>query len=123
MRNTSIGLAALMATAAVAHAADNVSGDALRGMVTGKTVHVATAVGTVPISFRGDGTMSGRSQGLASYTMATSDRGRWWVSGNRLCQQWEQWFQKETHCFEMRRDGAKLYWSGGGRSGTAMIAN
>ena len=123
MRTIWIGLAALMVSAAAAHPADYVSGDALRGMFTGKTVHVATAVGSVPISFKGDGTMFGRSQGLASYTMATSDRGRWWISGNRLCQQWEQWFHKEPHCFEMRREGSKLFWSGGGRSGTAMIAN
>ena len=123
MRKISIGVAALMAMTVAGQAADTVSGEALRGMVSGKTVHVSTADGTVPISFRVDGTMSGRAQGLASYAMAASDRGRWWISGNRLCQQWAQWFHNETHCFEMRRDGAKLFWTGGGRSGTAMIAN
>ena len=106
-----------------ASAADSVSGDALRSTVSGKTVHISTPLGTVPVSFRVDGTMSGRSQGLASYAFAASDRGRWWVSGDRLCQKWEQWFDKATHCFAMKRAGKTLYWSGAGRSGVATIAN
>ncbi|CAN0501857.1 unnamed protein product [Phaeothamnion confervicola] len=116
-------LATGAASCHAAFAADSVGGDDLRTAIAGKTVHVTTPIGTVPVSFRSDGTMSGRSSGVAAYAMAAADQGRWWVIGDRLCQQWAKWFNKATHCFSMRREGRTLYWSGSGRSGVATIAN
>ena len=113
----------IVAATQAARAADTVGGEALRTAIAGKTVHVETPVGTVPVNFRADGTMSGRSSGLASYAMAAADQGRWWVAGDRLCQQWAKWFGSSTRCFAMQRDGRKLYWSGSGHSGVATIAN
>jgi len=114
---------ALLTTLASANAADVVAADAVRPTIAGKTIQIATPVGRVPVKFRPDGSMTGGSQGLASYAMSTSDRGRWWVAGNKLCQQWQSWFDKATHCFELRREGQTLYWSGSGRSGVATISN
>jgi hypothetical protein len=114
---------ALLTTLASANAADVVAADAVRPTIAGKTIQIATPVGRVPVNFRPDGSMTGGSQGLASYAMSTSDRGRWWVAGNKLCQQWQSWFDKATHCFELRREGQTLYWSGSGRSGVATISN
>lgn len=118
-----IAVVALLATSGSPNAAEVVSAEELRPTISGKTIQIATPIGRVPVSFRADGSMTGGSQGLASYAMATSDRGRWWVTGNKLCQQWQSWFDKATHCFELRREGRTLYWSGSGRSGVATISN
>ncbi len=118
-----IATLALFASFVSASAAEIVTADAVRPTLAGKTIQIATPIGRVPVNFRPDGSMTGGSQGLASYAMSTSDRGRWWVSGNKVCQQWQSWFDKATHCFELRRDGQKLYWSGSGRSGVATISN
>lgn len=123
MRSAFVAVCALGVCAGSAGAAETVTGDELRSAVAGKLVHVSTPLGTVPVNFRSDGTMTGRSQGLAAYAFATSDRGRWWINGDKLCQRWEQWFGQATHCFAMRRAGRTLYWTGGGRSGVATIAN
>lgn len=116
-------LCLIVSATQMAAAADEAAGNALRTALAGKTVHVETAIGTVPVNFRPDGTMSGRSTGLAAYAMASADQGRWWVIGDRLCQQWAKWFSNSTRCFSMRRDGRKLYWTGNGHSGVATIAN
>ena len=122
-RHLQLLLPCVLLVGAPAIAADPLAGDALRGLIAGKTVHVATPVGTVPVSFRADGTMSGRSPAIASYAMTAADEGRWWVAGDRLCQQWSTWFNRSTHCFAMKREGRTLYWNGAGRSGTATIGN
>lgn len=118
-----IAAMALLASFGAAGAAEIITAEAVRPTLAGKTIQIATPMGTVPVNFRPDGSMTGGSQGLASYAMATTDRGRWWVSGNKLCQQWQSWFDKATHCFELRRAGQTIYWSGGGRSGVATISD
>ena len=123
MFRIAIAAVALIATFGSSSAAEMVTAESVRPTIAGKTIQIATPIGKVPVSFRPDGSMTGGSQGLASYAMSTSDRGRWWVSGNKLCQQWQSWFDKATHCFELRREGRTLYWSGSGRSGVATISN
>lgn len=118
-----IAAMALLASIGSASAAEIIAAEAVRPTLAGKTIQISTPMGTVPVNFRADGSMTGGSHGLASYAMATTDRGRWWVSGNKLCQQWQNWFDKATHCFELRREGQTLYWSGGGRSGVATISD
>ena len=111
------------ATVATASGAEILTGEALRSAVVDKTVFVDTPIGAVPISFKGDGSMSGRSRALAAYAMATTDRGRWWIAGNRLCKRWDTWFEKSTHCYAMRREGQTLHWSrSDGHVGTARLS-
>jgi hypothetical protein len=66
------------------------------------------SLGTVAASLsRGDG---------------ASDHGKWWVSGNRLCQKWYAWMNGRTYCYRLTRSGSMVHWTrDDGRSGTARI--
>ena len=57
---------------------------ALKLAVTGRTVHLDTPLGiTVPITYHGNGLMSGKA-GVLSYILgADNDRGRWWVENGK----------------------------------------
>ena len=96
---------------------------ALRKAVAGKTVHLATALGSLPINYRTDGTMFGRAGFLASYTGSDRDRGRWWIVGDKLCQRWNTWLGGKSYCFWLRQLGATVHWTrDDGLSGLAAIA-
>jgi hypothetical protein len=97
--------------------------DALRKTVAGKTVHLATPLGGLPISYRADGTMWGRAGSLAAYTGSERDRGRWWVVADKLCQRWNTWLGGRSYCFTLRQQGGStVHWTrSDGLSGTASI--
>jgi hypothetical protein len=98
-------------------------GGNLRKAVVGKTVHLATPMGGLPISYRADGTMSGSAGTLAAYTGLLSDRGRWWVVADKLCQRWNSWLGGRSHCFTLRHEGGTVHWTrDDGLSGVATIA-
>ena len=100
------------------------SGDALRRTVTGKTIVITTSMGSLPIAYRGDGTMSGKAKPLGMITGREEDRGHWWVSGDQLCQKWSFWLDNQSYCFTLRVSGAKVHWRrNDGKSGTAVIAS
>ena len=98
--------------------------DALRRAVAGRTVHLATPLGSLPIKYRLDGTMSGSAGSLASYTGSERDRGRWWVVADKLCQRWNMWLDAKSYCFRLRQqDGSTVHWTrNDGVSGVATIA-
>jgi len=97
-------------------------GESLRRAVAGKTVHLATPMGALPISFRIDGSMFGRAGDLASYTGSAQDRGRWWVATEKLCQRWQTWLGGQTYCFILRQQGKVVHWvRNDGLSGKANI--
>lgn len=99
------------------------AGDALRKTVMGKTYNLQTAVGVIPVSFRGNGTMAGTAKSLPAYIGPDRDSGSWWIAGNQLCQRWSSWLQGRQHCFTVRASGRTLHWrSGDGQSGTATLA-
>ena len=87
-----ICLSALWVTTTVAYAEPlTMAGKNLRQAISGRTVFLATPVGAVPIRYRRNGTMLGSARGLiAQVTGSKSDKGRWWIIGNRLCQRWSQ---------------------------------
>jgi hypothetical protein len=100
------------------------NGDSLRAAVAGKTVYLATPVGALPISYRPNGTMQGRSGRLAMYVGAETDHGNWWIARDRLCQRWQTWLDGKAYCYTMRREGDTVHWSrNDGRTGTATIAH
>lgn len=101
-----------------------VTGDALRLLAAGKTVHLESPYGTLPVTFKEDGTLAAKaSAGLALYLGSTADRGRWTVQGDRICQKFFRWFHGETHCMRVGQDGRKITWRrDDGLSGTAVIA-
>lgn len=96
---------------------------ALRKAVAGKTVHLATPLGGLPINYRADGTMSGSAGALASYTGSERDRGRWWVVADKLCQRWNTWLAAKSYCFRRREQGGRIvHWTrNDGLSGVATI--
>jgi hypothetical protein len=117
-----MGMAVPLA-AALADDARPLSGDGLRTAVAGKTVHLETPIGTLPINFGSDGSMSAKAGAVASYTGSASDNGSWWVTGEKLCSRWNSWLKGKTHCFTLQQDGRQVTWrSTDGMTGVATIS-
>ena len=101
-------------------------GEDLRHTISGHTVLLNTGMGfEVPISYRSNGSMSGRVQAFAAAMAGESrpqDSGRWWVTEKQLCQRWSNWLDRKTYCFDLVRKGGTIYWrTKDGMSGTARI--
>jgi hypothetical protein len=97
-------------------------GEALRKVVAGKTVNLETPLGGLPISFRHNGTMHGKTAELAYYTGSTQDRGVWWIVADKLCQRWNNWLGGKAYCFKLRQEGRTVQWTrNDGLSGVATI--
>lgn len=99
-------------------------GDALKHTVTGRTVNLDTPLGiAIPITFHGNGMMSGQAGVLAYILGAEKDRGRWWVEGGKLCQRWFNWLDAKPSCMRVQQEGQKFFWQADdGKNGTATIA-
>ncbi len=116
----------ILATVATGASADILSEQELRKAVTGKTVYLRAQGIELPISYRSNGTMSGRLRAfvatLAGGT-ATADSGKWWISNNQLCQKWNRWLDGKSYCYKLSRNGSQVHWRrNDGRSGTARIS-
>ena len=102
----------------------NLNGDALRQALAGKTVLLHTPVGSIPISYQTNGTMSGRARSMQMYVGSEQDSGTWWIKADQVCQKWTKWLEGKSHCFTLRLDGRVVHWrSTDGRTGTATIAS
>ncbi len=113
----------VLSVAAAEAEAARLADDALREMIAGKTVHLDTPLGTLPITYKDDGTMTGKAGALALHLGSLSDRGRWSVKGDQICQKWLKWFSGESNCIKVNIDGRKVTWRrDDGFSGTATIA-
>ena len=102
----------------------SLNGEALRQLASDNTVFLQSPYGTLPVSFKSDGTLSGKATGsLAAFLGSTSDRGRWSVKGDRICQKFFKWFDGEMHCLHVRQEGRRILWRrDDGLSGTATIS-
>jgi hypothetical protein len=110
------------AATAIASDSREMNGEALRKALPGKTIHLNTPLGGLPISFRADGTMWATAGSLASYVGSERDRGRWWISGDQLCQRWNTWLGGQSYCFRLRQYGRTVHWTrNDGLSGVATI--
>lgn len=127
MKRTIIFAAMIAAASVVANATETgtLSGDALRKAVTGKTVYLRTHGIELPISYRANGTMSGRLKALAAALAggtSPTDSGKWWIAKDQLCQRWNQWLDGKSYCYKLQRKGAHVQWRrNDGRSGTLRI--
>jgi hypothetical protein len=106
-------------------AAEALSGDKLKSFISGKRIYLAVPLGgEIPLNYRPGGTVDGTGEaaGLGRY-MAPKDRGRWWVSGNRLCQKWQQWYDGKTFCFTVTKlaDNRIRWVRDDGKSGVARL--
>ena len=99
-------------------------GEPLRQELVGSLLEIDTPLAgvVIPVRVSADGLVSGEAGPLASTLGAAHDRGRWWISNDRLCVKWFRWFEAQTRCITVEHEGAKIYWrEEGGESGTATI--
>lgn len=116
---------ALSTTASLAKPV-KLSGDALRQAISGKTVFLKISGFELPINYAANGRMSGKMSAVAASFAkgdGAQDRGKWWVAGDKLCQQWSSWMNGKSYCYRLSREGGTVYWvRNDGRSGTARIS-
>ncbi|WP_422370029.1 hypothetical protein [Hoeflea sp.] len=122
-----VGLVAAICVSAapVTAAAEQLSGSELKNFVVGKRVYLATPFGgEFPLNYKPSGAVTGDGSalGLGKF-MAPKETGRWWVRGDRLCQQWPTWYDGKPSCFRIQKTGDRtLNWERqDGRSGKARI--
>jgi hypothetical protein len=97
----------------------------IRQKVVGKRIYLATPLGgEFPLHYKTDGQVdgSGEALGIGKFVRPT-DKGKWWISQNQLCQKWQTWYDGKPMCFKLRSLGAdKLAWvQDNGDEGTARI--
>jgi len=99
------------------------NGAAIQATLPGSVLKLDTPLGmVVPIKFGGDGLMSGDAGQLASYLGSQKDRGRYWLTNDRICYKWFRWFSGEQHCLTIQRDGQRIFWQrDDGETGTATL--
>lgn len=116
-------IACLCLATAVMAEPSRLTGAQITELVAGATVEIGAPFGNkLPVRYGADGLVMGEARDLASYLGAPSDIGRWWVSGDQLCHKWNRWFDAETRCLRLRKDGRRVHWSSqDGETGTATI--
>lgn len=119
--------AALVAMMAVPAGAQDgrYGGDDIRQEIVGYRVYLAAPMGgEFPLNYRSNGRVDGDGEALGLGRLARpKDTGKWWVDGNRLCQQFTTWYKGAPMCFELYRTGEnRLKWiRDNGQTGTARI--
>lgn len=96
----------------------------IRSEIVGHRIYLAAPGGEFPLNYRRNGVVDGDGEALGlGRFMAPRDRGRWWVQGNRLCQQFRTWYNGAPMCFELTRIGPnRLRWvRDNGETGSARI--
>jgi hypothetical protein len=119
-----VALAAVWVSAGSPAVAEDLDGEAIRDLVAGKTVYLRNYGLELPLRYRADGVVSGDISGLSIARMfAPKEQGRWWVDGQRLCQQWTSWYDGKVLCFTIRKTGERsISWTRqDGFSGKARI--
>lgn len=121
-----LGLLAAAAGAGVA-AAREFTADDIRSRISGKRIYLAAPLGgEFPLFYRQDGRVDGTGEALGiGRWVRPTDSGRWWISGNRLCQQWQSWYDGKRMCFQLIDLGQnRLRWNqDNGDTGVARIGN
>ncbi|MBS0252927.1 MAG: SH3 domain-containing protein [Proteobacteria bacterium] len=100
------------------------TGEAIKTTLGGSRLALDTPVGsTVSVSIGNDGLMSGEAgTGLGAVLGASKDRGRWWVSENKVCFKWFRWFDAEQRCATITLNGDRFTWhKDDGDTGTGTI--
>jgi hypothetical protein len=122
---TIIAMSGLLTVAAAGASAEVLSGQDLRKAVTGKTVYLRQQGIELPISYRANGTMSGRLSAFVAALGGTAmaDSGKWWISNDQLCQRWSRWLDGKSYCYKLSRKGSQVRWRrNDGRTGTVRLS-
>jgi hypothetical protein len=100
-------------------------GNVLRKTVSGKIVYLKISGFELPIRYSAGGSMTGSMSTVAAALArgdGASDRGKWWISGDQLCQRWTSWMDGKSYCYKLTLRGKTVTWvRNDGRSGTARI--
>ena len=108
-----------------AYANTPMDSQAIEANIIGKRIYLATPFGgEFPLYYQKDGSVDGSGQALGlGRFMRPTDRGRWWIDGDQLCQQWQTWYEGKRYCFTLQRTGeASVFWMrDDGLSGKARI--
>lgn len=120
-----LALAAALPSAPALASGEALSGEALKSFIAGKRIYLAVPLGgEIPLNYRKSGRVdgSGEAAGLGRY-MTPKDSGRWWVSGNRVCQKWQEWYDGRTFCFTVTKlSENRIRWlRDDGKSGVARV--
>lgn len=103
----------------------SLAGEELRKAVSGKTVYLKISGFELPIRYSPSGSMTGSMSTVAAALArgdGASDRGKWWIVGDQLCQRWTSWMEGKSYCYQLTLKGASVRWvRNDGRSGTARI--
>jgi len=99
----------------------------IRSLIVGKTIYLATPMGgEFPLNYHPSGEVdgSGKALGLGKFIQPT-DKGRWWIQSDKLCQQFKVWYDGSPMCFDLTETGQhKVKWvRDNGETGTARISN
>lgn len=120
-----IGLSLVLAVPAAQAAGETLSGSTLKSFISGKRIYLQVPLGgELPLTYRTDGRVDGTGEaaGLGRY-MTPKDSGRWWVTGDKLCQKWQEWYDGKTFCFTVTKiNDSRIRWlRDDGRSGVARV--
>ena len=120
-----LALASALPAAPALASGEALSGAALKSFVAGKRIYLAVPLGgEIPLNYRKNGRVdgSGEAAGLGRY-MTPKDSGRWWVSGNQVCQKWQEWYDGRTFCFTVTKlSENRIRWlRDDGKSGVARV--
>jgi hypothetical protein len=113
-----------LGTALLPASAQELEGEAIRELVSGKTVHLRSYGLEMPLRYGTNGVVSGDISGISIARMfAPKEQGKWWIEGRQLCQQWKSWYEGKTLCFTIRKTGERsISWTRqDGFSGEARI--
>jgi hypothetical protein len=97
----------------------------IQKMIVGKRIYLAAPMGgEFPLNYRRSGVVDGSGEAVGLGRLAKpKDTGKWWIKGDRLCQQFTSWYKGAPMCFELIRTGeTTLKWiRDNGQTGTARI--
>ena len=116
---------AFAATGAMAN--ERFTANDIKDEIIGKRIYLAVPLGgEFPLNYRANGQVDGSGEALGLGRFAKpNDKGKWWIKGDRLCQQFTSWYKGAPMCFELIRTGDKrLKWiRDNGETGTARIGS
>jgi hypothetical protein len=120
-------LSATISSLATAAEATQMKEADIRSLIIGKTIYLAAPMGgEFPLNYHPSGQVdgSGKALGLGKFIQPT-DKGRWWIKADKLCQQFKVWYDGTPMCFDLTETGeGKVKWvRDNGETGTARIGN
>lgn len=125
LRTGLLTLMTLTLSAMTSAANERFTADDIREDIIGKRIYLAVPLGgEFPLNYRENGQVDGSGEALGLGRFAKpNDQGRWWIKGDRLCQQFTSWYKGAPMCFELQRlNDKQLKWTrDNGETGTARI--